>query len=45
MFIIKLFILKEYGGFWVDPNVIFTDRLNWVGHLDEINVVNQFGSK
>jgi hypothetical protein len=37
--------LYNYGGLWVDPNVIMVGGLEWVGRLGELVEVDTFGQE
>lgn len=37
MEIVKLLILKEYGGLWMDPNTILLDPVDWIQHMKNLD--------
>lgn len=41
--LLKLFVLKQYGGLWLDPDVILIANLSWIGQLSKLPEITTFG--
>lgn len=43
--LIRLFILQEHGGVWIDANSILLEDMSWITNLpSNPYVINKFGS-
>jgi hypothetical protein len=41
--LIRLHVLRRYGGFWIDPTTVLLAPLHWIPSLHELPEVRNFG--
>ena len=42
---LRLYLLKHYGGVWIDANIILFQNFDWVNSLpDNEDVINKYGT-